>query len=325
MVNFIKVQEKLLHVLARQAGLRLQPVEVEPGTVMSFWVPKGKATAEENLSVIDAENLTKTSNKSREMMKKKDDQRPAVVLVHGFAFDGLYTWQFQIGALAKSYDLYVPDLLFFGLSQTSSTDRSVRFQADCMIAALMWLGVEKCTVVGFSYGGFVAFKMAEIKPDMVHSLVISGSLVARTESKSKPMLESLGRKSFAELLLPETVEGLKALLSSGSYRKFWLPNFIYKDFLEVMFSHRKERAELLEAMIVNNNDVSLPNFSQKILLLWGDNDSFFRVQLAKDMKECVNNFHLYRISLCIVSLKDAALTTEKLLFLKFMFLIQQTM
>jgi pimeloyl-ACP methyl ester carboxylesterase len=102
-----------------------------------------------------------------------------------------------------------------------------------LITALQRLGVKQCTVVGFSYGGMVAFKMAEMNPDLVRSLVISGSVIAMTDSISDATLERLGMKSSSELLLPETVKGLKALQSLAMYRKIWFPNFLIKDYLEV--------------------------------------------------------------------------------------------
>ena len=55
--------------------------------------------------------------------------------------------------------------------------RSPAFQAQCVAAALRSLGVERCAVVGFSYGGFVAFRMAEAQPGLVASVVATGTLV----------------------------------------------------------------------------------------------------------------------------------------------------
>lgn len=95
------------------------------------------------------------------------------------------------------------------------------------------LGIEKCTVVGFSYGGMVAFKMAELYPDLVRALVVSGSILAMTDSISDATLHSLGFGSSSELLLPTSVKGLKALLSVAAYKKLWFPDRLHKDFLEV--------------------------------------------------------------------------------------------
>ncbi|KAL1369701.1 hypothetical protein AAHE18_01G006800 [Arachis hypogaea] len=223
MVNLVAAQKPLMNALMKMAGITPYTVEIESGTVMSFWVPS--------------------------------DTKPTVVLVHGFAAEGIVTWQFQIGALTKKYSVYVPDLLFFGGSKTNKTERSPTFQAQCLAAALRKLGVEKCVVVGFSYGGMVAFKMAEMYPEIVQALVISGSILAMTDSISVTTLQELGFSSSSELLLPTSVKGLKALLSVAAHKKLWFPDRLHRDFLE------------------------------RIHLLWGEKDQIFKLELAQNMKE----------------------------------------
>ncbi|KAG2599374.1 hypothetical protein PVAP13_5KG451400 [Panicum virgatum] len=284
MVNLVEAQKPLLHFLVRRAGLRQHTVDVDgAGTVITFWVPKDKVPSDKP-TVRDATTPdTKLPPPPPAAAAKKD--RPAVVLVHGFAAEGIVTWQFQVGVLAKHYDVYVPDLLYFGGSTSPSADRSPGFQAECLATALRKLGVGPCAVVGFSYGGMVSFKMAEAHPDLVRWLVVSGSVVAMTDSISEEALERIGVKSSAELLLPESVRGLKALLSIATYRKLWFPDRLHRDYLEVMFTNRKERAELLEGLVVSNKDATVPVLPQKILLLWGENDNIFNIELAKTMKE----------------------------------------
>jgi pimeloyl-ACP methyl ester carboxylesterase len=218
MVNLVAAQKPLLLGLMKMAGIKPYTVEIEPGTVMSFWVP---------LETI------KKHKKDQKPEPPAKPSKPVVVLVHGFAAEGIVTWQFQVGALAKKYSVYVPDLLFFGGSMTDKTDRSPTFQAECLAAALRKLGVERCTVVGFSYGGMVAFKMAELYPDLVQAIVVSGSILAMTDSISETTLKSLGFSSSSELLLPTAVKGLKALLSVAAHKKLWFPDRLHKDFLEV--------------------------------------------------------------------------------------------
>ncbi|TKW02239.1 hypothetical protein SEVIR_8G233000v4 [Setaria viridis] len=294
MVNLAEAQKLLLHFLVRRAGLRQHTVDVDgAGTVITFWVPKDKVPKDkvpkEKPTVRDVTpgpaSADEATNKLPAAAAVAKNDRPAVVLVHGFAADGIVTWQFQVGALAKHYDVYVPDLLYFGGSTSPSSDRSPGFQAECLAAALRKLGVGSCAVVGFSYGGMVSFKMAEAHPDLVRSLVVSGSVVAMTDSISETMLERIGVKSSAELLLPESVKGLKALFSIATHRKLWFPDRLYRDYLKVMFPNRKERAELLEGLVVSNKDATVPVLPQKILLLWGENDNIFHIELGKTMKE----------------------------------------
>ncbi|KAI3903257.1 hypothetical protein MKW98_031911 [Papaver atlanticum] len=261
MVNLVEAQKPLLRGLMKLAGLKPHTVEIEKNTVMNFWVPS--ETLKEN---------------------KKPNNKPIVVLIHGFAAEGIVTWQFQVGALTKKYRVYVPDLLFFGGSTTDSADRSPSFQADCLVTGLRKLGVEKCTIIGFSYGGMVAFKMAERYPDLIQAMVISGSVLAMTNSIGDDCLNRLGFSSSSELLLPNSVKGLKALLSVAVHRKLWFPDRLHRDFLEVMFTNRKERAELLEGLVISNKDITIPNFAQRIHLLWGEEDQIFNLDLALNMK-----------------------------------------
>ncbi|XP_052194973.1 uncharacterized protein LOC127803022 [Diospyros lotus] len=269
MVNLVAAQKPLLHGLMKMAGVVPHAVEIEPGTTMNFWVPK--------------ETINKKAKAAAD--KPAKPSKPAVVLVHGFAAEGIVTWQFQIGALTKKYAVYVPDLLFFGGSISDSGDRSPTFQAECLMKGLGKLGVERCAVVGFSYGGMVAFRMAELWPEVVEALVVSGSILAMTDSISQTTLHSLGFSSSSELLLPSSVKGLKALLSVAAHKKLWFPNKLHKDFLEVMFNNRKERGELLEGLIVSNKDATIPIFQQRIHLLWGENDQIFKLELAQNMKQ----------------------------------------
>ncbi|KAL8551925.1 hypothetical protein ACS0TY_000827 [Phlomoides rotata] len=278
MVNLVAAQKPLLHGLMKMAGIIPHAVEIDSGTAMNIWVPSETLSKPKKKS-----NKKKTATIIEEPLIKPPS-KPVVVLVHGFAAEGIVTWQFQVGSLTKKYSVYVPDLLFFGGSFTDNPDRSPAFQAECLAKGLRKLGIERCTVVGFSYGGMVAFKMAEMYPRMVEALVVSGSILAMTDSISAATLEGLGFSSSSELLLPTSVKGCKALLKVAAHKKLWFPDRLHKDFLEVMFNNRKERGELLEGLVVSTKDTNIPKFPQRIHLLWGEQDQIFKMEHAQDMK-----------------------------------------
>ncbi|KAK3133255.1 hypothetical protein QOZ80_6AG0534310 [Eleusine coracana subsp. coracana] len=248
-------QEQLVHRLAKKAGLRPHAVDVDDaGTVINLWVPKHKLPA---------------AGGEQRRKDKEDEQRGrrrlSVVLLHGFAGDGIMTWMFQVGALAKDYDVYVPDLLFFGGSTPlpAASDRSPAFQAERTRA---WSGRWSPT----------------------------GTLAAMTRSTSAAMLRRLGVASWAEVLLPHDVAGLRSLLAAGTHRKWWLPDRLLSDYLDLMrisfMFKRKERAELLEGMVTGDGDdnaatIVPSSFRQNILLLWGEGDKIFDINLAKSLKE----------------------------------------
>ncbi|XP_006647769.1 putative aminoacrylate hydrolase RutD [Oryza brachyantha] len=289
MVNFVEAQKPLLKRLMRMAGLRPIDVEIEPGTTMHIWVPKHHVSKKTGtISPVEHGGVgvdEKNGAARRGGRKKSPESKPNVVLIHGFAAEGIVTWQFNFGVLVSRYNLYIPDLLFFGKSTTASADRSPEFQARCVAAALARLGVARCDVVGFSYGGMVAFKLAETRPDLVRSLAVSGSVVTMTDAVNSATMTRLGATSSAELLMPETLKGLKALLSISMYKKMWFPDRFYKDYLKAMFNNRNERMELLQGLITSNMDAKIPTFQQKIMLIWGEEDKIFDIEVAKKMKE----------------------------------------
>ncbi|KDO47519.1 hypothetical protein CISIN_1g0210702mg, partial [Citrus sinensis] len=201
MVNIITVYKLLLHGLMKLVGMTQKTIDIEPGTILNIWVPK-KAT-----------------------------EKHAVVFLHAFGFDGILTWQFQVLALAKTYAVYVPDFLFFGGSITDRSERTASFQAECMVKGLRKLGVKRCTLVGVSYGGMVGFKMAEMYPDLVESLVATCSVMF-TESVSNAALERIGFDSWVDYLLPKTADALKVKLDIACYKLPTLPAFVFKHILE---------------------------------------------------------------------------------------------
>ncbi|KAG7977944.1 hypothetical protein I3843_05G058000 [Carya illinoinensis] len=268
MVNTFAVYKPLLRALMKLAGVRPQMVEIDPGTILNFWVPDEIHSNPEN----------------SKHTKKQDRTKPAVVFLHGFAADGIITWQFQVLALARKYRVYVPDFLFFGGSTTDRSERSPEFQAECVAKGLGKLGVERCTLVGLSYGGMVGFKMAEMYPNLVQSMVVTCSVMALTKSISGAGLERIGFKSWSEYLLPDSIKGVELLFELATFKLPWIPDFIYKHYFEVMFDHRKEKEELLEALVIDDKDFNLAHHPQKVHLLWGENDIIFTIEVAENLK-----------------------------------------
>ena len=210
MVNLINLYKVLLGWVMKTVAMKPQRLEIEQGTFINFWIS------------------TKNNHKQA---------AHGVVLLHGFGADGIFTWQFQVLALAKKYALYVPDFVFFGNSTTDKTERSPEFHAECVAKGLKMLGVEKCTLVGFSYGGMVGFKMGEMYPKLVHSMVISGGVIGLVESITVRSLERMGGvSSWSQYLLPHTAEGVRMLFRLASYKLPPIPSFLLKDYLEVYIS-----------------------------------------------------------------------------------------
>ncbi|HEX7118587.1 MAG TPA: alpha/beta fold hydrolase [Longimicrobiales bacterium] len=97
---------------------------------------------------------------------------PAVVLLHG-AGGGAANWFGVLGRLAERFRVLAPDLPGFGLSPPLEPRAALGRQIAAVVEG--WLrghGVERCGVAGTSFGGLVAFRLAQRWPDGVRRLAL---------------------------------------------------------------------------------------------------------------------------------------------------------
>jgi pimeloyl-ACP methyl ester carboxylesterase len=252
-VEFIRKRKRAQWI---SLGLKSKQIQLSNGTSLHCWVLQNKPHSLEN-------------------------QRPTLLLIHGFGADGLNGWDTQICALGKHFDLLIPDLIFFGDSTTTSSERTELFQAECMKNMVEYLGVESVIVVGHSYGGFVAFWMAHKYPNFVRRLVIVSSAVCMTPSTNDSLLKEFESSDIKDLLLPNNARDLKISLSISFYKLPWIPAFIYEDLLQATERNRELKTQLADGIIIGSkNSQALPTVNQDVLIVWGEKDRIFRLEEA---------------------------------------------
>jgi pimeloyl-ACP methyl ester carboxylesterase len=104
---------------------------------------------------------------------------PAVVLVHGSGpgVTAYANWRLVIPELAKQFRVIAPDMVGFGFSERpADADYSVQTWANQVVGLLDALGLEKASIVGNSFGGAIALRVATQHPDRVERLVLMGSM-----------------------------------------------------------------------------------------------------------------------------------------------------
>lgn len=191
------------HYLTWQ-GLRYELLQLDNGTTMATWVPK-----------------TRT-------------HKPSLVLLHAFGLNSL-TWAKQVASFTTAFDVFIPDLLFSGKTFTTNTARSEIFQAECVFKLLQLLNVHEFSVVGTSYGGFVAYRLAHSYPTAVTKLVLSSSAVNMTREADAAMVTRFKTKDVTDILQPCDVEGVRRASVLAFHRQppFTIPEFICNDILDV--------------------------------------------------------------------------------------------
>lgn len=192
-----------------RAGLKSSITDLGDGTIMHFWVPKAHK-----------------------------DQKPNLLLIHGLGANAMWQWNEFISPLATKFNIFVPDLLFFGESYTTRPERTEAFQAQCVMKTMEVLGVRKMNIAGISYGGFVGYSIAAQFPEAVQKLAIVCSGICMEEKDMDAgMFRVKSVEEAATKLLPQRPEDLTELMKITFYKpQKRIPSCFLKDYINVSAS-----------------------------------------------------------------------------------------
>lgn len=241
-----------------RAGLKSITTDFGDGTIIHCWAPKTRR-----------------------------ESKPNLLLLHGFGANAMWQWNEFISRLIRFFNVYVPDLLFFGNSYTTRPERSVSFQALCMMHLMDSFEVRTMNVVGISYGGFVTYSMADQFPERLERLVLCCAGVCLEErDMAAGMFVVKNVDEAASILLPQTPAKLKELLRLTFVKPARiLPTCIMDDFIVVMCTEfKQEKEELIKEILKDRNLSTLPKINKPTLILWGEQDRVFPLELAHRLK-----------------------------------------
>ena len=214
---------------------------------------------------------------------------PPLLLLHGFGPGAIWQWHAQVRDLAKHHTLVMPDLMFFGSSTSTSPERSIRFQVDAVLEALDALDVETCDVMGLSYGGFVAYMLAATSPERVSRLVLVDSPGPAFHTGDHDAL--LARHSVSrvhDLILPDGPESVGRLMRISWHRPPPLPRFALRAAYRALFVQQADAQRgLLDSVLgyLDNPPANRGPTGHDSLLVWGQYDSIFPVDLARRLSD----------------------------------------
>lgn len=185
--------------------------DLQDGTIMHCWVPKNPI-----------------------------DSKPNLLLIHGVGPNATWQWNETITFAVRYFNVYVPDLVFFGDSYTTRPERTESFQAQSVMKVMEANSVKRISVVGLSYGGFVAYSMASMFRDSVDKVVICGSGVYMEEKDLEDGTFSVSDLEEAcEILVPRTADKLRELMGYCFHKIPPLltltPSCLLEDFINVSY------------------------------------------------------------------------------------------
>ncbi|HRD53901.1 MAG TPA: alpha/beta hydrolase [Flavobacteriales bacterium] len=210
----------------------------------------------------------------------RDTGKPKLLLLHGYTGTGALQWSKTAKLLRKDYDCIMPDLLSHGRSMKWDTTRaglSLDDQAAHVITILDGLGVKQpIPVVGNSYGGGVAARLAELHPERISELVIYDGLVSDySAALADSIARAHGAPSMLAVMRTPSPKDLRFGIRLSLYRDPPLPGFIlgqiHREFAE---PYRAAQITLLKCLPAHEDRFIHKRFHWKmpVYLIWGERD-----------------------------------------------------
>jgi len=210
---------------------------------------------------------------------------PVVMLLHGFAEDGsIWDRQFDI---FSGYQLIIPDIPGSGRSEMID-DMSMEGLAKTIRGFLSAIGVERCTMIGHSMGGYITLAFAEKYPEVLNGFGLFHS-TAYADSEEKKETRKKGiefmQKHGAFEFLKTAIPNLYSPLTKSKQ-----PELI----AEQLDQSRDFSADALisyyHSMIERPNRVAVLNTDLPVLMVLG------RYDVATPMKDALEQCFLPSLS-----------------------------
>ena len=202
----------------------------------------------------------------------------ALLFVHGLS-GSWPNWLENIPYFAREHRVIAPDLPGFGDSSMPDWELSVEAYGSFIFDFCDALGVEQCTIVGNSMGGFIAADTTVREPSRFEKLVlVSAAGISHARMRRQPV-EVAARVGIATAPLTLRIfdrglrrPGIRRALFGGL---FYYPNRLRTELLWECFEHGQGRPGMLPAVrgligydiLDRLEDVEVPT-----LIVWGRND-----------------------------------------------------
>jgi pimeloyl-ACP methyl ester carboxylesterase len=227
-------------------------------------------------------------------------QGDPVVLIHGSGpgVTAYANWRLVMPALAERFRVLAPDMVGFGFSERpAAITYGVQTWADQVVGLMDTLEVSRAHLVGNSFGGAIALRIATQHPDRAGKLVLMGSM-----GVPFPITEGLERvwgyqPSFENMrkvldVFAYSRDLVNDELAEVRYRGSIQPGF--QESFAAMFPAPRQR--WVEAMCTPEDQIrALPH---RVLIVHGREDQVIPLQTSLRLAELIDNADLSVYSHC---------------------------
>lgn len=201
------------------------------------------------------------------------DGRCPLFCLHGFSATG-EVWKDRLPPFTEHFQVILPDLRGHGRSTNPSGEFTHRQSANDILALADHLGLDRFMAMGSSTGGMTLLHAATSQPQRLEALVLVAATIYFPEPARRIMLDS-----DPALLTPEDIANMRRAhrWSNDQVRDLQRQFFRFKDSYDDM----------------NFTPPYLSTITARTLIIHGDRDQFFPVNIPYEMYQAIPNSYLW--------------------------------
>ena len=204
------------------------------------------------------------------------DKSPALLFLHGWRSESI-VWFPLLENFETENPIYCLDLPGFGKSELPREPYGVENYSEMVSGFISKLGLENVVIVGHSFGGRIAIKLASKHPGFLRGIVLvdsAGFVDSTLSNKLKRIIAKLLKPIFKLKLLHGIRNSIYRLIGSEDY--IATPQ-LRETYLKVIGE------DLSEAL----KQINVPT-----TIIWGAQDKDTPVKWARKMKDIIKNSKL---------------------------------
>jgi 2-hydroxy-6-oxonona-2,4-dienedioate hydrolase len=214
-------------------------------------------------------------------MKNGDSGRKEIlVLLHGIGASA-DRWSYVSPTLSKYYQLIIPDIVGFGYSDKPTVEYTMDFFVSFFEDFLRELGVERLSIIGSSFGGYLGTEFTARNPKNVDKLILAAPAGAmRTSTRTLDQ--------YIMAALYPTYENTKRAFKDMANEPSVVSEETVRDFMNRMRLPNAKYAFMSTLLAIRDSQSlskSLSKIDVPTLLIWGENDRMIPLAYSKEYTE----------------------------------------